>query len=74
MGRLGAEQIGQYLHGGALALEAGGDRLVERRRHALESEAAHRVDHIMPLHHSLAADRSGHSRRAEDAAASGLPK
>jgi hypothetical protein len=28
----------------------------------------------MPLHHSLAADHSGHSRRAEDAAASGLPK
>ncbi len=74
VGRLSTEQVGQYLHGGALALEAGGDRLVERRRHALESEAAHRVDHIMPLHHSLAADHSGHSRRAEDAAASGLPK
>src|SRR3546814_5141443 len=52
VGRLGAEQIGQYLHGGALALEAGGHGLVERRRHALAPEAAHRVDHIMPLHHS----------------------
>jgi hypothetical protein len=36
-GRLSTEQVGQDLHGGALALEAGGDRLVERRRHALEA-------------------------------------
>jgi hypothetical protein len=30
MGRLRTEQVGQDLHGGALALEAGGDGLVER--------------------------------------------
>src|SRR3546814_8289377 len=47
VGRFRAEQVGQYLHNGALALEAGGDGLVERRSHTLEAKATHRIDHIM---------------------------
>src|SRR3546814_15359275 len=66
VGRFRAEQVGQYLHNGALALEAGGDGLVERRSHTLEAKATHRIDHIMPLHHSLAADHSERSRQPED--------
>ena len=69
---LGAQQVGQALHGGALALYAGGDRLVERAGHAFEAEPAHGVDHLMPLHGRLAGCRSGRSRRPADAAAPGL--
>src|SRR3546814_5474531 len=37
------QKVGQYLHRGALALKAGGDRIVERARHALEPKPAHRL-------------------------------
>ena len=60
---LGAQQVGQDLHRGALALHAGGDRLVERAGHTLEAEPAHGVDHLMPLHGYLADCRSGRSWR-----------
>src|SRR3546814_16533039 len=62
------------LHNGALALEAGGDGLVERRSHTLEAKATHRIDHIIPLHPSLAADHSERSRQPQDGAATGLPR
>ena len=73
MGGLGAQQVGQDLHGGAVALDAGGDRLIERARHAFEAKAAHGIDHLMPLHGHLAAGRSGRSRRPADAPAPGRP-
>ena len=63
MRRLRSQEIGQYLHGGALALKAGGDGIVERARHAFETKAAHGLDHIMPLHRRSSAGRNGHSRR-----------
>ncbi|WP_310088360.1 hypothetical protein [Sphingopyxis sp. BE122] len=37
---LRAERVGQFLHRGALALKAGGDRIVERARHALSPRIA----------------------------------
>src|SRR3546814_20737341 len=61
------QKVGQYLHRGALALKAGGDRIVERARHALEPKPAPRLDHVMPLHRRSSAGRNGRSRRsAED--------
>src|SRR3546814_6027684 len=49
VGRLGAEQIGQYLHGGALALEAGGHGLVERRseEHTSELQSLMRISYAV---------------------------
>src|SRR3546814_18039044 len=73
VGRFRAEQDGQYLHNGSLALEAGGDGLVERRSHTLEAKATHRIDHIMPLHNSLAAYHSSPHRTPEDGPHSGPP-
>jgi len=66
---LGPQQISQDLHQGALALQAGSDRLVERAGHALETKAAHGLDHLMPLHLYLAGCHSGHSWRPVDAPA-----
>ena len=60
----GAQQVGQDLMGRALALQPGGDRLVEGPCHALEAERAHRLDHLMPLHRSLAPYRSARSPRS----------
>src|SRR3546814_9348474 len=62
------QKVGQYLHCGALALKAGGDRIVERARHALEPKPAHRLDHVMPLHRRSSAGRNGRSRRSADGA------
>jgi len=62
----GAQQVGQDLMGRALALQPGGDRLVEGPCHALEAERAHRLDHLMPLHRGLAPCRSGRSLRLVD--------
>ena len=46
MRRFRSEKVGQYLHRGALTLKAGGDRIIERARQALEPKPAHRLDQL----------------------------
>ena len=74
MGGLGLHQIGQDLHGGALTLQARGDGVVEGAGHALEAQLAQGLDHLMPLHGSLAAGRSARSRRWADGSGPGPGK
>ena len=71
VGGFSTKQIGQDLHGRALTLHAGGDRLIERSGHALEAQPTHGIDHLMPLHRDLASDRSGRSRQPVDASGQG---
>lgn len=73
VGCLGADQVGENLHGRALALQSRGDRLVEGAGHPLQAQAGQRRHHLMPLHAGLAGCRSGCSRPEADAAAPGLP-
>ncbi|CDN24596.1 hypothetical protein BN934_02856 [Lacticaseibacillus rhamnosus] len=72
MRRLGTQQVGQDLHGRALALETGSDRLVEGASHALQPQLGHGRHHLMPLHGDLAGCHSGCSRHGEDGAAPDL--
>jgi hypothetical protein len=58
LGDLGLEQVGEDLLDGVLALEAGGEHLVEGGAHAGELQAAHHVEQVLALHQRLSRSAS----------------
>ncbi len=58
LGDLGGEQVADDVLGLVLALDGGGDDLVEGGLHAVEIELAHRCQDLGTLHHTALLSRS----------------